>query len=131
VQHDGAKSWLDLQLNGSARVGIPWQSILAFLRIVTNQRMFRSPDPAASAWKQVTEWLSCPVVWIPQPTERHADLLGELISETRVTGNLMPDAHLAALAIEHGLTLCSTDSDFSRFSGLKWKNPLSTRTDAR
>jgi hypothetical protein len=76
------------------------------------------------AWQQVSDWLACDPVWIPQPTERHAEVLGTLLTQPGVQGNLVSDAHLAALAIEHGLTLCSTDGDFARFRGLKWLNPL-------
>ena len=70
-------------------------------------------------------WLDCPPVWIPVPGDRHREILGSLLRRG-VSANLVPDAHLAALAIEHGLTLCSTDGDFARFSGLRWQNPLTT-----
>jgi predicted nucleic acid-binding protein len=76
------------------------------------------------AWQQVTAWLACDPVWIPQPTERHANVLASLLAQPGILGNLVTDAHLAALAIEHGLTLCSTDGDFARFSGLRWQDPL-------
>lgn len=76
------------------------------------------------AWAQVSDWLSAEPVWIPQPTERHAHVFGELLALPGIQGNLVPDAHLAALAIEHGLTLCSTDGDFARFPGLRFQNPL-------
>ncbi len=78
----------------------------------------------ADAWQQVEAWLACEVVWIPQPGERHAQTFGQLIMQPGVSANLVPDVHLAALAIEHGLTLCSTDGDFARFTGLRWVNPL-------
>jgi hypothetical protein len=78
----------------------------------------------AVAWQQVMHWLAADVVWTPAPTERHAEVLGNLLSQPGVHGNLVPDAHLAALAIEHGLTLCSTDGDFARFPGLRWLNPI-------
>jgi predicted nucleic acid-binding protein len=77
------------------------------------------------AWNQVKAWLDCEVAWIPEPTERHRDVLGLLLGGTGMQGNLVPDAHLAALAIEHGLLLCSTDGDFGRFANLRWDNPLS------
>ena len=102
-----------------------WLSLLAFLRVATNPRAFRSPLTMAVAWEQVSTWLSVETVWTPEPTERHATVLGELLALPGVYGNLVPDAHLAALAIEHGLTLCSTDGDFARFPGLTWLNPLS------
>ena len=76
------------------------------------------------AWRQVAEWLSCDNVWTPQPGEHHRRILGQLLTHTRVQGNFVMDAHLAALAIEHGLTLCSADSDFAKFPGLRWINPL-------
>lgn len=124
AQHQVAKGWLDQQLNGTARVGLPWASLLAFLRIVTNARAFERPEPMADAWRQVLGWLSCEVVWTPQPTERHADILGELLALPGVQANLVSDAGLAALAVEHGLTLCSADTDFARFPGLRWLNPI-------
>lgn len=123
-QHFVAHDWLDQQLNGSARVGLPWVSLLAFLRLVTNPRVFERPEPIADAWRQVRAWLACDTAWIPQPTERHADLLDELLALPGVHANLVPDAHLAALALEHGLTLCSTDGDFARFPALHLLNPL-------
>jgi hypothetical protein len=123
-QHNRAREWLDQQLNGSARVGLPWESLLAFVRLVTNPRVFERPEPTSDAWIQVRAWLACERVWIPQPTERHADLLNELLALPGVQANLIPDAHLAALALEHGLTLCSTDGDFSRFPTIRWINPI-------
>jgi toxin-antitoxin system PIN domain toxin len=123
-QHDAARNWLDEQLNGTNRVGLPWPSLLAFLRLVTNPRVFERAEPIADAWAQVQAWLGCDPAWIPQPGEGHAGLLGELLALPGVQGNLVPDAHLAVLAIEHGLILCSTDSDFARFPRLRWTNPL-------
>ena len=119
-----ARAWLDQQINGSTRVGLPWASLLAFLRITTNPRMFSRPLPMAKAWDQVSVWLACETVWTPEPTERHAGVLATLLAQRGVHGNLVSDAHLAALAIEHGLTLCSADGDFARFASLKWHNPL-------
>lgn len=81
----------------------------------------------ATAWERVQLWQSADPVWIPQPTNRHAEVLGPLLAAPGVHGDLVPDAHLAALAIEYGLTLCSTDSDFARFPGLRWENPLKNR----
>jgi toxin-antitoxin system PIN domain toxin len=123
-QHDAANNWLDEQLNGTTRVGLPWPSLLAFLRLVTNPRVFERAEPITDAWAQVQAWLGCDPVWIPQPGEGHAGLLGEFLAVAGVQGNLVPDAHLAVLAIEHGLILCSTDSDFARFPRLRWTNPL-------
>jgi toxin-antitoxin system PIN domain toxin len=124
AQHDAARFWLDRQLNGVPRVGLPWPSLFAFLRLVTNPRVFEHPEPIADAWTQVLAWLACETAWVPQPTERHAELLGAFLALPGVHGNLVPDAQLAALALEHGLTLCSTDGDFARFPGLFWRNPV-------
>lgn len=124
--HLPGRDWLDAQLSGSTRVGLPWASLLAFLRIATNPRAFRSPLTMADAWRQVTSWLSAETTWIPEPTERHAEVISKLLELPGVIGNLVPDAHLAAIAIEHGLTLCSTDGDFARFPGLAWHNPLAS-----
>jgi len=123
-QHEHARDWLDQQLNGSAPVGLPWASVLAFLRLVTNPRVFEHPEPITDAWRQVVAWLACEVAWVPQPGERHVELLGPLLAIPGAHANLVPDAHLAALAMEHGLVLCSTDGDFARFPGLRWLNPL-------
>jgi hypothetical protein len=123
-QHERARDWLDAQLTGGAPVGLPWPSLLGFLRLVTNPRVFRRPEPVARAWGQVEAWLQAEVAWIPEPTERHRDVLGGLLAVAGVQANLVPDAHLAALAIEHGLLLCSTDGDFGRFPQLRWQDPL-------
>ena len=123
-QHDQVREWLDGQLNGTTPVGLPWVSLLAFLRLVTNPRVFERPEPIANARGQVLAWLECETTWIPEPTQRHAEVLGELLAIPGVHGNLVPDTHLAALAMEHGLMLCSADSDFARFPALRWLNPL-------
>jgi len=91
---------------------------------VTNPRVFERPEPIAYAWRQARAWLACETTWTPQPTDRHAELLGRFLALPGVHGNLIPDAHLATLATEHGLTLCSTDGDFACFPGLRWLNPL-------
>jgi uncharacterized protein len=75
---------------------LPWASLLAFLRLVTNPRMFERPEPMAAAWQQVAAWLACDTAWVPQPTERHAELLGALLALPGMHGNLVPDADLAA-----------------------------------
>lgn len=123
-QHRVASEWFEEQLNSPGKVGIPWPSSLAFLRLATNARMFARPLSTQAAWQQVLEWLMQRRVWVPEPTDEHPIILGKLLGATHATGNLVPDAHLAALAIEHGLTLCSADSDFARFPRLEWFNPL-------
>ncbi|MGH7415158.1 MAG: TA system VapC family ribonuclease toxin [Candidatus Rokuibacteriota bacterium] len=119
-----ACAWLDAQLSGASRVGLPWPSLLGFLRLTTNPRVFQRPESMAEAWAQVAAWLDAEVAWIPQPTERHGAVLESLLRAPGMQANLVPDAHLAALAIEHGLTLYSTDGDFTRFPALRWQNPL-------
>jgi hypothetical protein len=126
-QHQAARTWLDSRLNGTAPVGLPWPTLLSFVRLVSNPRIFEHPEPIAHAWDQVERWLECRSVWIPQPTERHQEILGPLLRHGLTRSNLVPDAHLAALAIEHGLTLCSTDRDFAGFPGLRWDDPLQAR----
>lgn len=123
-EHRAAREWLESSFNDLPRVGLPWQSLIAFVRIVTNPRILSPAVPVQQAWEQVEDWLGHEAAWIPVPTERHARTLGKLLSETRAQGNLVSDAHLAAIAIEHGLTLCSTDRDFAAFPGLRWHNPL-------
>jgi toxin-antitoxin system PIN domain toxin len=122
--HEGAAEWLTGVLNGRRRVGLPWQSIGAFLRIVTHPRVTTNPLTGAAAWRFVAGWLDAGPVWIPPATERTAAVYAELAGAQAVTGNLVPDAMLAALAIEHGLTVMSSDTDFARFSGVTWTNPL-------
>ena len=123
-EHGRARPWLDAHLSGTARVGLPWPSLLAFVRIVSNPAIMRNPVSPHDAWRQVKEWLACDAAWVPLPGARHADLLEAILEDSLITSRLVPDAHLAALAIEHGLTLCSTDGDFARFRTLKWENPL-------
>ncbi len=123
-QHNIAKNWLESQFNGPRRVGLPWPSLLAFLRISTHPRIFSNPLAISEAWEFVTQWLNLPNVWIPQALERHAEILGELLVLSDSPANLVPDAHLAALASEHGLTVYSCDSDFSRFQNVPRVNPL-------
>jgi toxin-antitoxin system PIN domain toxin len=123
-QHRATSAWLTEQLNGTRRVGLPWLSLGAFVRISTHPRAFERPLAPATAWERVTDWLSSPVAWIPQPGPEYSRTLGELITTNEVSGNLVTDAQLAALAIEHGVTLYSTDTDFARFSKLSWVDPL-------
>jgi uncharacterized protein len=126
-QHQLAREWLDGRLNGTARVGLPWVSLLAFVRISTNPRVFPKPATIADAWQRVETWLSCAPAYVPDVTERHAEILDQLMRTVVTSSKLVPDAHLAALAIEHGLTLCTSDGDFARFPGLTWTNPLTAR----
>ncbi len=121
------RTWLDDRLNGIARVGIPWATTLAFTRIVTNPRIYTTPVSSNVAWQQVRSWLSAPAVWVPQPTDRHIDVIDHIFDSTSVHANDIPDVHLAALAMEHGLKLYSTDADFAKYAGVTWINPLDER----
>lgn len=125
--HRQAAEWLTEQLNGHRRVGLPWASLGAFLRISTNPRAAEQPLSPDEAWSHVEEWLAVEVTWIPEPTEHHADVLGSLLRSYQLRGNLVSDAQLVALAIEHGLTIYSADTDFARFSEIRWENPVARR----
>ena len=103
---------------------MPWPSLLGFVRLVSNPRIFERPSSVTAAWRQVESWLATESAWVPLPTERHREVLAPLMKSAQGRANLAPDAHMAALAIEHGLVLCSTDGDFARFDGLDWQNPL-------
>jgi toxin-antitoxin system PIN domain toxin len=122
--HKPARSWLEEVLNGPVRVGLPWVSLTAFLRIGTHPRATRHPLAPDEAWGQVSNWLAAEPAWIPEPTPAHAEVLRRLVVDGDLRGNLIPDAHLAALAIEHGVAVCSADSDFARFRQLEWINPV-------
>lgn len=126
-EHEAAHAWLDDRLNGRAKVGLPWPSLLAFMRLSTNPRFFPRPLSMAAAWEQVRSWLAVPTAWSPVPTESHSEVLDALVTGQGLTPKLVSDAHLAALAIEHGLVLCSADADFARFAGLQWDNPLASK----
>jgi len=125
--HAAARSWLTEQLNGARRVGFPWQSLAAFLRIATHPRAFEHPLDPTTAWARVTDWLGAGAAWIPTPGDRHAEILGDLIARYDIRGNLVPDARIAALALEHGVAVASTDTDFARFTEIRWENPLARR----
>ncbi|HWB71733.1 MAG TPA: TA system VapC family ribonuclease toxin [Egibacteraceae bacterium] len=119
--HEVARDWLVQQLNGPRRIGLPWPSLMAFLRISTHPRAAERPLTPDEAWQHVSDWLACDAAWVPTPTRRHADVLGSLVSTHQLRGNLMADA---ALAIEHGLTVVSADTDFARFAEIRWQNPV-------
>lgn len=107
-----------------AKVALPWESLLAFLRLSTNTRLFPRPLSMAQAWEQVRAWLAVETTWTPTITADHETVLDRLLAPGGITPKLVMDAHLAALAIEHGLVLCSADGDFGRFTDLRWDNPL-------
>jgi len=120
----GAGAWLEAVFSGGQSVGLAWQSILAFLRIGTHAGILTEPIAVSEAASIVSGWLAQRAVSLLQPTERHWDILSRLLTDGQASGPLVMDAHLAALAIEHGATLCSTDRDFTRFKGLRLLNPL-------
>ena len=122
-EHEASRAWLEERLSGIPGVGLPWQSLQGFLRITTNPRIFERPLPLDDAWSQVREWLQLANVFSPEPAARYPEILASLMPQVGRPEHV-PDAHLAALAIEYGLTLHTTDRDFARFNGLKWENPL-------
>lgn len=124
AEHDAALAWLDGQLGEGTRIGLPWASLLGFMRVATNPRAFSRPQSVRGAWAQVEAWLDSGNVWIPEAGASHRPILSRLLEHLGGSARLISDAYLAALAIEHGLTLCSTDGDFARFQGLRWQNPL-------
>lgn len=124
VKHEAARTWWDTQLSGIAPVCLCWEVLCAFIRIGTNARVFEHPLTLNQATARVQSWLDQPCVRVIQPTERHWKVLQTLLTEGQALGNLVFDAHLAALAIQHGCTLMSSDGDFARFPKLKWTNPL-------
>lgn len=122
--HEPARGWVEGAFNGPGRVGLPWSVLTAFVRISTSPRAFAHPLSPSAAWGHVEQWLTLDNAWAPAPTSRHAEVLGSLIIRHDLRGNLISDADLAALAIEHGLRVCSADTDFARFSEVEWTNPL-------
>ena len=123
-QHAAAKRWFEEVLSGAEPVGLSWSTILAFLRIGTSPRVFERPYRIKEAAAIVSSWLDCPSVAVLRPGDRYWEILRELLIEARAEGALVSDAALAALAIEHAATLCSTDRDFRRFTRLKLSNPI-------
>jgi toxin-antitoxin system PIN domain toxin len=121
--HASAADWLTKALNGPTRIGLPWPVLTGFQRIATNARASMHPLAPRVAWSQVSAWLATPAAWIPSPGSRHAAILGNLIIEGDLRGNLIADAHLAALSIELGVAVCSYDTDFARFTQVRWFCP--------
>lgn len=124
VQHEGARAWWEQALGDGTPIGLPWAVILGFVRIMTHPRIFGAPLPPDVACSCVEGWLGQPQVLILHPGDRHAAILFDLLRKLGTAGNLTTDAHLAALAIENQAEVHTTDADFSRFSGLRWRNPL-------
>ena len=124
--HNEARPWWDEQLSGTGPVGLCWPVLTAFLRIATNPRLHRRPLTPSEATAKVQSWLDQPCVHLLEAGPAHWEILKSILLEMRITGNLVSDAHLAALAIGYGAELCSTDNDFAMFPGLRWCNPLKT-----
>jgi toxin-antitoxin system PIN domain toxin len=122
--HAAARAWWQARMNGAAPVGLCWAAMLGFVRLATHRQVMTNPLPPKAACDRIRTWLDRPCVSIIEPGPRHADLVFGLIESVGAGGNLTTDAHLAALAIEHQAELHSTDADFSRFPGLRWRNPL-------
>ena len=123
-QQRAAADWLTKLLESGEMIGLPWVTLWAFIRISTNSRVWTNPRPAAEAFAIVREWLAQSGVVALQAGPLHLDILEKLSKDHGVVGPLATDAVLAAIAIEHGASLASTDQDFRRFTGLKWVNPL-------
>ena len=123
--HGAARAWWDAELSGNSPVCLCWTVLGAFIRIGTNPRVFEHPLSLDQALSRIQSWKDQPCTRIVGPTERHWMVFQKMLREGQAVANLVTDAHLAALAVEHGCELISTDSDFSRFSGIRWRNPLS------
>lgn len=121
--HAACRAWLESALGGGEPLGFSWLVLLAFLRISTRAQVFDHPLSPEKALDTLDAWLGCPAATLVHPTQSHASVLRRLLVEVGTAGNLTSDAHLAALAIEHGATLVSCDTDFARFKGLRWMNP--------
>jgi len=124
ARHERALEWVETTLSGTETVAFAWLALIGFVRITTNPKSVASPWSAEQALDVVDRWLAQPAATIVHPTHRHAAVLRDLLVPLGAGGNLTTDAHLAALAIEHGATLYSADVDFSRFPGLRWVDPL-------
>jgi toxin-antitoxin system PIN domain toxin len=125
AHHKKSLSWLEELLSGVEAVGLPWQSVSAFLRVITNRRLPGTRVTLEQAVQVVDEWLQQPNVQVLVPADQHWSVLRQMILEGRASGPLVSDAEIAAITIEQGAVLHTTDRDFARFPGLRWKNPLS------
>jgi toxin-antitoxin system PIN domain toxin len=123
ARHREARRWLDDALSGGATIGFAWLVVLAFLRLSTKEELFPRPLSPEQAFDRVEAWLSQPTAVIAEPTSRHEQVLRRLLGAVGLGGNLVSDAHLAALAVEHRGTVASYDSDFGRFEGVRWLRP--------
>ncbi len=122
--HQALLQWWESAVNGDESLGLPWVVLLGFLRISTNPKIFPSPLQPATAISKVNTWLSLANIYLVREKDEHWDILRTMLAEAGTAGNLTTDAHLATLAISHGAVLVSCDSDFARFRGLRWENPI-------
>lgn len=122
--HERCRRWLEIALSGVEPVGLAWMTVFAFLRIVTSPRIFDHPLTMAEAQEAVSAWFAQPAVVALEAGERYWTIFSTLLRDAQVSGPLVMDAALAALAVEHGATVCSTDRDFLRFPGVTVLNPL-------
>jgi len=122
--HKKAKAWWDARLSDAKPVCLPWVTVLGFVRITTNRQVLAEPLSHTEALEYVDSWFGQPCIRTIDPLPGHWDLVRSLLDGAGSAGNLTTDAHLAALALQHGCEVCSTDADFGRFPGLRWQNPL-------
>jgi toxin-antitoxin system PIN domain toxin len=122
--HEKTYAWWNGLLSSSTPVGLCYPSVLGFFRLTTSRRVFNNPLPTHQAMAYIEEWIDQPNTTFVLPTARHWSILSSLLSAAGATGNLTTDAHIAALAMEHGYTVCSSDADFGRFPALSWINPF-------
>jgi toxin-antitoxin system PIN domain toxin len=123
-RHAQARTWLEGAVAGPTPIRLAWVTVLAFVRIGTNPRVFAQPMSLAEATATVSRWLAQPNLGLVEPTGRHWEILERLLVVGQARGDLVTDAHLAALALEHGAAVCTTDRDFARFPGLRVIDPL-------
>ena len=122
-KHEPSRAWLDGALSGNETVGFSWIVLLAFLRLSTRAGLFPTPLPVEQSVARVRSWLSVPTALVVEPTPRHLDVLAGLVRLVGTGGNLVSDAHLAALALEHDAAIVTYDNDFDRFEGVRWERP--------
>jgi uncharacterized protein len=129
-EHGAVLAWLEGEINTGSSIGMPWVSLLGFIRLSINPKVVTKPLTVEQALNQVSEWLSLPNVSVIAPSSGHLSRLSSCCKSVRASHNLITDAHLAALALEHNATMVSCDTDFAKFPGLRWINPLQPRSDS-